>query len=118
MVLLQIRAGSKTCRNHLQPIFRAKVVYLEVLRRVLIIQVRLGLAADEPETSGAALKSLEKLFPDDPDLERLQSTVRLHDIDVRWRERWFGDVHRYRLRKMKQSIAADENLATCLDRVN
>jgi tetratricopeptide (TPR) repeat protein len=112
------RKDFEACKDHLQPIFRAKVVYPEVMRRTLMIQVRLGLELDDPEFSEAALKSLENLFPDDPELEHLGHAIRFHDIDVKWRERWLNDVHRYRLRKLKQSITADEKLTACLDRVS
>jgi hypothetical protein len=64
------------------------------------------------------LESLKELYPEDPEIERLEALISIFGMEQAWSERWLSDVHRYRLRKLKQPISADARLADCLDRVS
>lgn len=107
----------EACEAHLQRIFTAPVISLDVMERAFVIKFYLSLQKDDLEEARSVLHSLEELNPEHQHLERLKEDLDSIEGDLRFYNRWLENVHRYRQRQLSRPISAEESLADCLNRI-
>jgi hypothetical protein len=108
----------EACEGHLERVFTAPTLHPDVLERALICQAYLDIKKENPDGAEQALDLLKAMNSEFTGLNELELQLRLLRGFSGWGDRWLKDVHRYRLRQLKNPITAEAELRDCLDRVS
>ncbi len=105
------------CQEHLRRVLSAPSIPPNVMERTLEIQLQLSVTEEDMDSTKIHFEMLKTLNPENPQVATLEPMLKFWDATSGLRESWIENTHRYRERQLKKPISADENLASCLDRI-